>query len=223
MYILIAGGGLVGKGLADTLHRAKHDVVVIDSNEEVCRELYSATGAVTVTGSPTDLNVLEEAGIDKADVCIGVLDNDSDNISFALLAKFKKVKQIQVQMNDPKYEDVYKSIGIEHIARATELLIDQLIVSIESPELRKLIGFGELELCILNVPMDSAISGLSVIQFKDYKGIPQELNITCIYDGAMGELILPNKDTVIKGNDRLFICGTRKNLKKAAKIINKEN
>lgn len=222
MYILIAGGGLVGKGLAKTLHGAKHDVVVIDSNEEVCRELYSATGAVTVTGSPTDLDVLEEAGIDRADVCIGVLENDSDNISFALLAKYKKVKQIQVQMNDPKYEDVYKSIGIEHIARATELLIDQLIVSIESPELRKLIGFGELELCILNVPTDSAIHGLSVIQFKDYKGIPQELNITCIYDGEKGELILPNKDTVIKGNDRLFICGTRKNLKKAAKIINKE-
>lgn len=221
MYILIAGGGLVGKGLAQTLHSSKHDVVIIDNRPDVCREVYAATGAVTVTGSATDLNVLEEAGIDKADVCIGVLDNDSDNISFALLAKFKKVKQIQVQMIDPKYEDVYKSIGIEHIARATELLIDQLIVSIESPELRKLIGFGELELCILNVPLNSTISDLSVIQFKEVKGIPQELNITCIYDGDQGKLILPNKDTIIKGNDRLFICGTRKNLKKAAQMINK--
>lgn len=221
MYILIAGGGLVGKGLATTLHSSKHDVVIIDSSAEVCRDLYAATGAVTITGSATDINVLEEAGIDKADVCIGVLEKDSDNISFALLAKYKKVKQIQVQMTDSKYEDVYKSIGIEHIARATELLIDQLIVSIESPELRKLIGFGELELCILNVPEKSLISDLSVIQFKEVKGIPQELNITCIYDGDDGKLILPNKDTVIKSNDRLFICGTRKNLKKAALIINK--
>lgn len=222
MYIIIAGGGLVGKGLAQTLHEGKHDVVVIDSREEICRELYSATGAVTVTGNPTDLNILEEAGIDKADVCIGVLENDSDNISFALLAKYKQVKQIQVQMTDIKYEDVYKSIGIEHIARATELLIDQLIVSIESPELRKLIGFGELELCIINVPIKSVISGLSVIRFKEYKGIPKELNITCLYDGDQGKLILPNKDTIIKGNDRLFICGSRNNLKKAAKIINNE-
>ncbi|MGL1891163.1 MAG: TrkA family potassium uptake protein [Spirochaetaceae bacterium] len=221
MYILIAGGGLVGKGLAKTLTSGKHDVVIIDSNAEVCRELYSSTGAVTVTGSATDLNVLEDAGIDKADVCIGVLDNDSDNISFALLAKFKKIKQVQVQMIDPKYEDVYKSIGIEHIARATELLIDQLIVSIESPDLRKLIGFGELELCIINVPIGSIISDLSVIQFKEVKGIPEDLNITCIYDGDSGELILPNKDTIIKGNDRLFICGTRQNLKLTAKIINK--
>ncbi len=221
MYILIAGGGLVGKGLAKTLHSAKHDVVIIDSNDEVCRELYASTGAVTVTGSATDLNVLEDAGIDKADVCIGVLENDSDNISFALFAKFKKVKQIQVQMVDPKYEDVYKSIGIEHIARATELLIDQLIVSIETPELRKLIGFGQLELCILDVPKGSPIAGLSVIQFKEVKGIPQDLNITCIYDGDSGKLILPNKDTIIKFDDRLFICGTRQNLKKTAKTINK--
>ena len=221
MYILIAGGGLVGKGLAKTLHSAKHDVVIIDSSDEVCRELYASTGAVTVTGSATDLNVLEDAGIDKADVCIGVLENDSDNISFALFAKFKKVKQIQVQMVDPKYEDVYKSIGIEHIARATELLIDQLIVSIETPELRKLIGFGQLELCILDVPKGSPIAGLSVIQFKEVKGIPQDLNITCIYDGDSGKLILPNKDTIIKFDDRLFICGTRQNLKKTAKTINK--
>jgi len=221
LYIVIAGGGLVGKGLAKTLHSAKHDVVIIDNDADVCKDLYTSTGAVTVTGSATDINVLEDAGIDKADVCIGVMDNDSDNLSFALLANFKKVKQVQVQMIDPKYEDVYKSMGIEHIARATELLIDQIIVSIESPELRKLIGFGELELCIINVPEDSVISDLSVLEFKDTKGIPQDLNITCIYDGDTKNLILPNKDTIIKGKDRLFICGTRKNLKKTAQIINK--
>lgn len=221
MYILIAGGGLVGKGLAKTLHEAKHDVVIIDSCEEVCKDLYTSTGAVTIAGSSTDIDVLEEAGIDKADVCIGVLENDSDNLAFALLAKYKKVKQIQVQMIDPKYEDVYKSMGIDHIARATELLIDQLIVSIESPELRKLIGFGELELCIINVPENSSVSGLSVLQFKETKGVPTDLNITCIYDGEQSKLILPNKDTVIKCKDRLFICGTRKNLKKTAQVINK--
>ncbi len=221
MYILIAGGGLVGKGLAKSLHESKHDVVIIDSSEDVCKDLYTSTGAVTITGSPSDLNILEEAGIDRADVCIGVLEKDSENLSFALLAKYKKVTQIQVQMIDPNYEDVYKSMGIEHIARATELLIDQLIVSIESPELRKLIGFGELELCILNVPVGSSISGSSVIAFKETRGIPQELNITCIYDGEAGKLILPNKDTIIKEEDRLFICGTRKNLKKTAQIINK--
>lgn len=220
MYIIIAGGGLVGKGLAKNLHEGKHDVVIIDSSEEVCKSLYEATGAVTITGNATDLNILEEAGIDKADVCIGVLNNDSDNLAFSLLAKYKNIKQIQVQMIDPKYEDVYKSMGIEHIARATELLIDQLIVSIESPDLRKLIGFGDLELCIINVPLNSTISGKTVLEFRDIRGIPEDLNITCVYDGSKKDLILPNKNTIIKGNDRLFICGTRKNLIKTAKIIN---
>ncbi len=53
MYILIAGGGLVGKGLAKSLHEAKHDVVIIDSCEDVCKDLYTSTGAVTITGSAT--------------------------------------------------------------------------------------------------------------------------------------------------------------------------
>jgi len=35
MYIIIAGGGVIGKGLAKKLANQKHEVVVIDQNPEV--------------------------------------------------------------------------------------------------------------------------------------------------------------------------------------------
>lgn len=221
MYIIVAGGGLVGKGLAKTLAEAKHDVVVIDQKTEVCEDIYTTTGSITITGNATDIHVLENAGIHKADVAIGALGNDADNMAFSLLAKHHNVKQVCVRMTDSKYEAVYRSIGVENIARATELLIDQIIVSIESPELRKLIGFGDLELCIINVPEESQISGKSVLEFRDTKGVPQDINITCLYEGKTGELVLPNKDTRIMAGDRMFICGNRKNLKKTANILHK--
>ncbi len=63
MYILIAGGGFVGKGLARRLVEHKHDVVLIDRDADVCKDIYARHGAVTVTGNATDIDVLESAGI----------------------------------------------------------------------------------------------------------------------------------------------------------------
>ena len=40
MYVLVVGGGTIGKGLVELLSHQKYDVIVIDINEEVCEEIY---------------------------------------------------------------------------------------------------------------------------------------------------------------------------------------
>ena len=69
MYIIVAGGGMVGGQLARRLLEDKHDVVLIDADPEVCNKIYSQTGVVAITGSAKRIDVLKEAGIDKADSC----------------------------------------------------------------------------------------------------------------------------------------------------------
>ena len=53
MYIVIAGAGLVGRGLAEKLVSAGHDVVVIDQDKDVCEWIASHLGAMTFHGSAT--------------------------------------------------------------------------------------------------------------------------------------------------------------------------
>ena len=36
MYIVIAGAGLIGGGLAEELAAARHDVVVVERDRDVC-------------------------------------------------------------------------------------------------------------------------------------------------------------------------------------------
>ena len=53
MYVVIAGAGLVGRGLAERLIESRHDVVIVDHDKGVCEWLASHLGALIIFGSAT--------------------------------------------------------------------------------------------------------------------------------------------------------------------------
>lgn len=169
MYIIIAGGGIIGGNLAQKLVQLKHDVVVIDLDTQACEAVYAKYGAVTINGNATELEVLESAGIARCDVAVAVMRRDSNNLEFALLAKHYAVSQIIVRMNNPKYEDVYKSVGVHDIARTTGLLIDQIMV---------------------NIPEDAGCHGRTVEKVVGQRNFPKNIICSCVYKESRGSLFV---------------------------------
>jgi trk system potassium uptake protein TrkA len=212
---------LIGRGLTQKLVESKHDVTVIDLDAKVCENIYANYGAVTIMGSASDIGVLENAGIERCDVAVASLRDDAANLSFALLARHFEVPQVLVRMNDPKYESVYKTVGVQNIARATTMLIDQLLVGIESSDLRKVISIGDIEITIVNVPEGAQCSGGTLGDLVHDKGFPQEVRIASIYIDSESRFIVPNSTTTISSSDRLFLAGTMKNVKRAAAVISR--
>ena len=219
MYVMIAGGGLIGKGLTKRLAQQKHDVVVIDLNPEVCEEIYARYGAVTINGNTTDLETLERAGIERCDVAVATMNDDSDNLAFALLAKHFNVSQIIVKMNDPKYENIYKTVGVKNISRGTELLIDQIMVNIESPELRTVISLSNIEIAIFIIPDHAKCVGQTVAKTVNQKGFPREIIFTCLAHEDTGLFRIPRGDTILNAGDKVFLCGAMKDMKTAVKFL----
>ena len=219
MYVVIAGGGLIGRGLAQKLANQKHEVVVIDQNPEVCEDIYAKFGAITINGNSTDIDILESAGIDHCDIAVATMKDDSDNLAFSLLAKDYNVKQIVVKMNDQKYERIYKAVGVKNISRGTELLIDQILLSIESPGLRTVISLGSIEISVFIIPSKAACVGKTVAEVVNQNGFPRKLVITCVYDDDKDEFSIPRGDTILNAHDRVFLCGVRKNMEKAIKFL----
>ena len=219
MFITIAGGGRIGRELAHRLGEGKHDLVIIDSDRSVCETIYSEYGAVTINGNATDLKVLENAGIERSDVAIAAMRDDSANLMFALLAHHLKIPNIHVRMTDPKYEPLYKNVGVTNIGRVSDLLVEQFIVNIETPDLRKVVGIGTLEIGIVNVPEDSICSGTAVKDLVVDRGFPKNVLITCLFQGDTEEFVVPHGNTVITTGDRLFVCGTRSDIRVVAKLV----
>lgn len=115
-HALIIGCGRLGASIANTLSDRNKNVIVVDIDKNSFRKLSPAFGGLTIEGDATDIEVLKEADIKKADVIITVTDNDNVNILIAQMAKkVFKVNEVIARLYDPEKECVYKEDNIHSI------------------------------------------------------------------------------------------------------------
>ena len=87
MYVVIVGATPVGIKVAQNLIKSRNDVVVIDQRKEECDFVYAQSGCITINGNPTEVDILEEAGISKANLLVSTLEEDTENLVVCMLAK----------------------------------------------------------------------------------------------------------------------------------------
>lgn len=223
MYIIIAGGGVVGRSVAKTLSD-KHDVVVIDKDLRACEEIYTELSAVTINGDATQIKILKDAGIEKADYCLAVTAHDSTNLIVSLLAKRFKVKNIFVRMRDPDYEEAYKIAGANNIASSVSMLAHKFVLDIEKPDIRRVASFGDgkAEISIIDFPKDSIHKGKTISTIGKDPKFPDDCIIAGIYDSEKEELIIPRGHRTLEENRQLFLVGSRATVEAAYQFFSKK-
>lgn len=85
-HYLVCGFGRVGRQVARDLRAAGAKYVVIDTNPEN-RHFAHGVGTRFIEGSPSDDEVLRQAGIDRARAIIACVDSDPENIFITLTAR----------------------------------------------------------------------------------------------------------------------------------------
>jgi trk system potassium uptake protein TrkA len=116
LYIVIVGCGRLGAHLANRLSRDGHGVVTIDIDERAFAGLSPEYGGFRVEGDATELAVLKQAKMDKADVVIATTREDNVNLMVAQVARrVFAVPRVLARVFDPKREGVYRLLGIETI------------------------------------------------------------------------------------------------------------
>jgi trk system potassium uptake protein TrkA len=221
MYIVIAGAGLVGMALAEKLMQSKHDVVIIDIKREVCEEAYRKLGAMTIEGSASSIDTLEEAGIRKADVAVGLMRLDADNLAFAVLAKSANVPRIITRMRDPRFEPSFQTIGVTKLVNIVDLYVGQLALEIEEPTIQRVatIGGGRAAIAIFQLPEGSEVAGKTIAEVAGLKGFPEDLVFAGIYREEEQEFIIPRGNRKLLAGDRLFLAADTEDLRRAAKFM----
>lgn len=103
MKIIIVGAGKVGDTLAEQLSAEGNDVTVVDRDRDAVQATSNRYDIMGIVGSGTDHSVLEEAGVEKADLLIAVTGSDELNLLTCLIAKKAGNCQTIARVRNPEY------------------------------------------------------------------------------------------------------------------------
>ena len=221
MYIVIAGGGLVGRNLARSLVEAKHDVVVIDKERSVCEYIYAKLGAVSINGNATNIDILEDAGIHKADVAVALTRTDADNLSIAVLAKNFGVPRVFARMRNAKYESAYHAVGVESVVNVVALSSNRLLLEIEQPEIKQvaMLAGGRAAVVLAKIPDHSPANGKTIAQIAQSAAFPEKCVITGILQGEPEQFVIPRGNVVLNSGDSVFLAAHPDDVRQAANFF----
>ncbi len=216
MYIIVIGAGRIGTHLAKTLIDEGHDVVVVDKNGDVCHEVASELGCITIRGDAAKPKVLEEAGIKEADAVIVLTGSDETNLIISLMAKQMGAKQVAARLGALHYEEgILKNLGLDLVIYPEAAAAGYIAELITKPEVLDLafIARGDAEIVEILIKEKSKIVG------KKIKEIEQPQGTAIIALSKEGKIVIPNPDTEIKAGDKILILAKTEKVKEIKKLI----
>lgn len=198
MYVVIAGGGRIGRYIARDMERKRHDVTVIEWNPDRCEQLVTETSVLVIEGDACDVRYLEQAHVDRADVFVATTHDDDNNLVACQLAKIEfGIKRTIARVNTPKNVEIFDTLGIEPVSSTrliSELIENEFSVG-ELIHLTSLKG-GRVSLVEVRVP-DDATAGRPVVDVA----LPSESILIALFRGD--ETIIPRGDTLIQPGDEV--------------------
>ena len=207
MYVIIVGCGRVGSELAKLLTGEGNNVVVIDKSQDSFERLGGTFNGLTLVGNGFDLNLLKQAGIEKADAFCAVTNGDNTNLISAQVAKkIFKVPKVIARVYDPQRAHIYAALGLDILSGTilfASMLRDKIIESRFSSYLIETKELGVIEIEVHNSLVGKTIQEVNV---------PGEFLVVAIR--RLQGVILPESGTVLKNKDILMAAVKVASLKK---------
>jgi trk system potassium uptake protein TrkA len=138
--IVIVGCGRTGAFLAGLLDSGGHEVTTVDLERSSFMHLPEGFKGTTILGNGTDLDVLRQAGVEKADALLTLTQGDNRNLMAAQIAKqIFGVKQVIAKVNDPIRATTYREHGIGTFSRTSIIgtLLEAMLLG--DPEVGKVL------------------------------------------------------------------------------------
>src|SRR5919107_1608088 len=133
MFVLIVGVGRVGSSVARTMLAEGHEVSCLDEDPESHARLeigldkaWEDMGGHFTVGAGLEIEALQAAGIERADVFVASTDGDNTNVIIAQIAKRRyNVPTVIARVLDPYRAQWYERQGL-HTICPTRVAIEML-------------------------------------------------------------------------------------------------
>lgn len=200
--VMILGGGNIAYYLAQKLKAFNIKVSIIEQDRERCRYLSERlSDALIIRGDGTDINLLEEEGLESMDAFIGATGFDEQNLLMTLMANQAGVNKTIAKISRPNYIKIIDNLGIDVALNPTNIAVSSVLKFIRGGKVVSvslLLG-GQAEVTEVIAIKGSRIVGKPISEL----GLPKGIIIGAIVH--QGKVAIPSGNTVIEPDDRLII------------------
>jgi len=224
MKVVIVGAGAVGTHLSKLLSREHQDCILIDNDEERLGTL-SEYDVMTYQASPTSILALKEAGVQHADLFVGVTPEESTNINACILAHALGAKKTVARIDNYEYlspdnQAFFKELGIDSLNYPEVLAAIDITNGLKLSWVRQRWDVHGGALILLGIKLRESAEILNQ-PLRDLCGPDDPYHIVAIKR---------NDDTLIPGgmdelhvNDLVYIMTTKEYIPYIRKIVGKEH
>lgn len=222
MKIIILGAGQVGRTAAHHLAReAANEVTVVDTNDELLRDLQDRLDIRTLVGSGTQPSVLEAAGARDADIFIALTNSDEVNmvacqISWSLFNKdatrIARIRSADFTKHTKLFSNEDRAFAVDVPISPEQLVTDHVVHLIHYPGALQVLDFADGRVRLVGV---KALRGGALVG-QQLKHLPthiegRDARVAAIYRG--GQSIKPEGETVIEHGDEVFFIAAREDIR----------
>lgn len=221
MNVVIVGGGKVGRKLVEDFNNEGEDVVLIDIKKSVCEHVEETYDVRCVAGSGTNVDVLTEAEVKRADLFIAVTANDEYNALCSIMAKKMGAERCVARVRNREYsrhvDFMRDMLGINMIINPELATAGEISRILRFPVATKTETFakGRIELIEFSIGEENALCNMEIKEI--YKKYKIKVLICAIQRGK--DVFIPNGDFVISSGDRLHITASHSDLTRFMKEI----
>jgi trk system potassium uptake protein len=202
--IMIAGGGLIGAGLAKLLEH-NHNVKLIEFNQERAKYLSANLDKTIVfCGDASDHELLTEENVQQVDAFIAVTNDDEANIMSAMLAKRLGAQKAMVLIQRGAYVDLVQGGEIDIAFSPQQATISALLTHIRRGDIVNVYSLrrGAAEAIEAIAHGDENTSKVVGKEIRDIK-LPPGTTIGAIV--RLDEVIIAHSNTKIEANDHVIL------------------
>ncbi|NLM97135.1 MAG: TrkA family potassium uptake protein [Halanaerobiaceae bacterium] len=195
MFVIIVGGGKVGKYLVKDFCDKGYRVALIDQDLAKLEKIKEKYGIEVYWGDGCEEEVLEKAGIKECNAVLAVTGVDQDNLVICQLAERKyNIARTYTRVNTPGNEKLFSWLGVNVAVSSAAILSAMVDQEGSINDLSSILNKDQDKLKLLRITVN-----------EDSMAVNKKLNeISLPVEAVLVTILRGNESLVPRGNTRIM-------------------
>ena len=225
MKIIIAGAYAIGIHLAKLLSRNNEDITLMDEDLDRLSHINDEYDLLTMEANPSSIEAMKEAGVEHADLYIGVTPDEALNLNCCIMAKALGAKKTVAKIDNPEFTDPKLQAFFDHLG-VSSLIYPEMLAAIDINNGLKMswvrqrwdVHDGALVMLVIKLREECEILNEPL---KNICGPNDPFHIVAIK--RQGETIIPGGNDELKLFDMAYFMTTKNYIPYIRTIVGKEH